>query len=280
MHTLLAATVLALAAPLHQGATPPAPSADLGPQELSFPSLDDLELTADLYRCGVEDAPLIVLFHQAGWSRGEYREIAPRLVALGYDCLAVDQRSGGEVGGVPNETARRATEAGKGTTFVDAEQDVVAALEYAREELKATRVLAWGSSYSAALVLRTVALRPELASACAAFAPGEYFTRFGKPADWIESSLGTLACPVFVTSSGSEEGSWKAMYAAIPDGHKRSFLPSTAGQHGSRALWKRFDDSPAYWSEVERFLKEALPAHEGTRAGDAKGEKPASRPLR
>ena len=36
----------------------------------------------------------IVMFHQAGWSRGEYREIAPKLVAKGYRVLAVDQRAG------------------------------------------------------------------------------------------------------------------------------------------------------------------------------------------
>ena len=48
------------------------------------------------------NAPVLVLFHQAGWSRGEYREIAPKLNELGYICLAIDQRSGKGVNGVAN----------------------------------------------------------------------------------------------------------------------------------------------------------------------------------
>ena len=66
-------------------------------------------MVADLYRQSLgADAPLIVLCHQAGGSRGEYREIAPRLNKLGYQCLAIDQRAGGQVKGVVNETYRAA----------------------------------------------------------------------------------------------------------------------------------------------------------------------------
>lgn len=84
-------------------------------KEVSFPSEDGLKVTADLY--GLEDsgAPMIVLFHQANWSRGEYREIAPKLNAMGFACLAVDQRSGREAEGVVNETAKRAREKELGT---------------------------------------------------------------------------------------------------------------------------------------------------------------------
>ena len=34
---------------------------------------------ADLYAPHPATAPLVILFHQAGWSRGEYEEIAPKL---------------------------------------------------------------------------------------------------------------------------------------------------------------------------------------------------------
>lgn len=274
---ILIASAAALLSALPPGATP----MGVEPELAVFPSRDGLDITADFYRSEpdrrTQDAPLIVLFHQAGWSRGEYREIAPKLCAMGYDCLAVDQRSGGAVNDVVNETNARATKAGKGTTFVDAEQDVVAALEFAREELKAERVMAWGSSYSAALVLRTVAKHPELADACAAFAPGEYFERFGKSGDWIESSLGTLRRPAFVTSAGNEKENWERMYKAIPKGKKRSYLPTTAGQHGSRALWERFPDNGGYWKEIEAFLHEEFPA-DVERARSKPTSRPSSRP--
>ena len=45
-----------------------------------------------------------VLFHQAKYSRGEYFEVAPKLNKMGFNCLAVDLRSGGEINGIPNKT--------------------------------------------------------------------------------------------------------------------------------------------------------------------------------
>ena len=67
---------------------------------IRFPSEDGLMVTADLYiEKNEKDAPFIILYHQAGWSRGEYAQIAPRLNALGFNCLAVDLRSGGKVNG-------------------------------------------------------------------------------------------------------------------------------------------------------------------------------------
>jgi hypothetical protein len=54
--------------------------AGASPTPITFPSGDGVTCTADLYRVHPDPAtPFIVLFHQAGYSRGEYREIAPRL---------------------------------------------------------------------------------------------------------------------------------------------------------------------------------------------------------
>jgi dienelactone hydrolase len=275
MKTLLGSLLLTLPVTAAPSAMGPGIGSEVEVETISFASKDGLEVTADHYRSPAKDAPLIVLFHQAGWSRGEYGEIAPRLVAMGYDCLAVDLRSGGEINEVVNETNRRAKAAGKKTAFVDAEQDVLAALTFARGELKGERLLAWGSSYSAALVLRVAARHEGLVDACVSFAPGEYFQRDGKPGDWIESSVNTLTCPVFVTSAGHEQGNWAAMFAAIPGEKKQSFLPKTKGQHGSRALWRRFEDSGAYWAEVEPYLAQHFPAR-----AIAATSRPTSRPAR
>jgi dienelactone hydrolase len=228
-------------------------------ESVSFPSEDGLPITADLYRAKKDaGGPMLVLFHQAGWSRGEYREIAPRLVALGFRCLAVDQRSGGEVNDVRNQTVARASAAGKGTAYLDAIPDVRAALRWARVKQGDGEVIAWGSSYSAALVLRLVGEDPTLADAVLAFAPGEYFERFGKSKTWVREGARKLECPVFVTSARKELPNWKEIFDAIPSKAKTSFVPETDGNHGSRALWSAFDDSPAYWAAVEPFLKSLL----------------------
>jgi len=62
---------------------------------ITFPSSDGVKITADLYILHTDkNTPFIVLFHQAGFSRGEYREITPKLNRLGFNCMAIDQRSG------------------------------------------------------------------------------------------------------------------------------------------------------------------------------------------
>jgi dienelactone hydrolase len=226
-----------------------------GHKQIEFPSEDGLSITADLYLAHAnKKTPFIVLFHQAGWSRGEYREIAPKLNALGYNCMAVDQRSGKGVNGVANQTLARAKKAAKGTNFVDALQDLRAALRYARKHHAQGTLVAWGSSYSSALVLYLAGTEPTLLDAAVAFAPGEYFAKYGKPKTWITSAAKNINMPVFINSARAEKKKWWGIYQAIPEGKKSFFLPKTKGNHGSRALWKKFADSPAYWNALLAFL--------------------------
>ena len=115
---------------------------------VEFASAEDgLTITADVYIADEDrKTPFIVLFHQASWSRGEYLEIAPRLNELGFNCMAVDLRSGGPVNGVDNETVARANAIGTATTYVDALPDVKAALRYARAHDAQGLLIAYRSS--------------------------------------------------------------------------------------------------------------------------------------
>ncbi len=223
-------------------------------QTIEFPSKDGLMITADYYPGPISQAPMIILYHQAGWSRGEYREIAPKLNKMGYACLAIDQRSGGEINDVLNETHARAEEAGKDTGYLDAIQDMQSALDYSRDSLKATRVIIWGSSYSSALVFVIAARNPGKINAVLAFSPGEYFTRFGKSDHFIRDHAAKIKVPVFITSARSEKENWESIYKALPDARKMSFRPQTSGQHGSRALWEKFPEHRQYWTAVKTFL--------------------------
>jgi len=224
-------------------------------KKITFTSQDGLPVTADLYLAHKDlRTPFVVLFHQAGWSRGEYREIAPRLNLLGFNALAVDQRSGGSVKGVTNETHYRAKKQNRGTSYVDAYQDMVAAVRYARSHYVKGKLVVWGSSYSAALVIKLAGDHPDLVDGVVSFSPGEYFSRFGKPSTWIRSSAAKIHKPVFVTSGKHETGRWTDIFVAIPSKSKIAFVPSTKGNHGSRALWSKFSDSKAYWQAVTTFL--------------------------
>ncbi len=220
-----------------------------GQQTIEYPSKDGLNITADLYEASNSDT-FILLFHQAGWSRGEYKETAPKLNNLGYTCLAVDQRSGGTINEVVNQTQQRAKKEGKKTEFLDAFQDIEATVSYVQKKYKPKKIIIWGSSYSSSLVLKYAGDYPDSIDAVLSFSPGEYF---GKD-DFIKNSASKIKIPTFITSAQSENASWAAIHDAIPTATKTSYLPENKGNHGSRALWGKFKDSDGYWTAVKDFL--------------------------
>jgi len=218
-------------------------------ESLQLEAGDGLQITADVYPAADEDAPWIVTAHQAGSSRGEYREIAPRLQALGYHVLSLDQRAGGQFADVTNETAERAAKAGLSTSFTDALPDIVAGLTYANAQTDAP-VLLWGSSYSAALALVLAGEQPDLLDGALAFSPGEYLS--GKS---VANAASGIAMPVFITSAASETGQWSPIYEAIAGSDKVAFRPEQGGVHGSSSLISgRNAGAEAYWQAVEGFL--------------------------
>ncbi len=214
---------------------------------VEFSSLDGLKITGDYYDVK-RSKKLVVLCHQAGWSRGEYQEIIKELVLLGYSCLAIDQRSGGKVNGVINETAKRAREEKKPTTYLDAEQDIIAAVRWGSK--KKESIILWGSSYSSSLVLKVAAEESSVIKVLS-FSPGEYF---GNKLQ-LKSTIDELTKPVFITCAKSEIERTEPIFNVIPSKNKTFFKPTTKGNHGSRALWSKFDDHESYWKAVKTFLK-------------------------
>ena len=224
-------------------------------ETIRFPASDKVEIVGDLYNPNPDSAIFIVLFHQAGWSRGEYMEIAPKLNKMGFNCLAIDQRSGNNVNGIDNMTVKNARQAMKDTRYIDAYIDIESSVAYAKKYLAKGKVIIWGSSYSSSLVLKYAGDNPNKVNAVLAFSPGEYFKSMGKPGDFIQSSAANIKCPSFITSAKSEKGSWWNIHEAIETNSKSYYLPETSGNHGSRALWQKFSDNEGYWEAVHSFLK-------------------------
>ena len=223
---------------------------------ISFNSDDGVVIVADTYIISLEPTtPVIVLFHQAGWSRGEYIDIAPKLNELGFNCIAVDLRSGGKINSIENLTAKHAKESNLQTRYIDALPDILSALWFIESQFPKNKIIAWGSSYSAALVLHAAGENPDLVNGVLAFAPGEYFGKQGKSNTWIKESAAKINVPVFITSAKNEQNNWSTIFDTIPSKQKASFIPESKGNHGSRALWEQFEDSSAYWTAVNSFLE-------------------------
>ena len=218
-------------------------------QKITFPSSDGILITADLYLVN-DSLPYMVLCHQAGFSRAEYAETASKFCHLGYNCLAVDARSGNEVNGVKNETAALAAEKKKPAAYLDAEKDIVSAIDYAYTK-SGKKVFLVGSSYSASLALKIAATNKKV-KAVMAFSPGEYFgTKL-----ILKDAIANLSVPVFVTSSKEEAKDLTTLMSDIKSSVKSQFVPTSKGKHGSSCLWKDNPGYHEYWFAIMMFMKQ------------------------
>src|SRR5690242_4583691 len=218
---------------------------------VSFAANDSVQVFADYYSAGSKAKPLILLFHQAGSNRGEYATIGPMLAALGFNALAIDQRSGGNAWGRTDDTVKRL---GRSTGYDEALPDLEAALQWAKSSDQTGPIIVWGSSYSAALVFLLAASHRREVKAILAFSPGEYL----HGSSTVRKAAAQVSIPIFVTSAKDpkEIAVAKSVLDVAPSAEKSQFIPKIAGVHGSSTL--REDQNPdgaeENWAAVKQFL--------------------------
>lgn len=218
-------------------------------ENVTFDAPDGLTITASLYEID-ESFPYILLFHQAHSSKGEFKDISIKLLKLGYNCLAVDLRSGDNSNYVQNETAALAKSKGLSAEYIDTEQDIKAAIEWAYKKSDKPVIL-FGSSYSASLCLKISKNDPRV-KGVVAFSPGEYF----KPAIQMSDELKGFLKPVFVAATQQESKYVTEMFASVPEETKTIYIPQDcAGEHGAKALWKTSNCNQGYWLALLLYFK-------------------------
>lgn len=213
---------------------------------IQFASKDNLTITADLYQKD-GNAEFILLCHQAGFSRGEYIHTAPKLVKMGFNCLAIDQRSGSRANDVINQTAQIAKNRGLPQKYADARQDIEAAIDKAYELNNNHPIILVGSSYSAALSL--VIGKSDKVKAVASFSPGEYIKGLE-----IGNNAKDLTKPVFVTCAKKEIKAVDQLLSQVNKRYLTFYQPTEKGIHGSRALWDNTDGHEGYWKAFQQWI--------------------------
>lgn len=234
-------------------------------QEITFTSKDGLEVTADLYSSGDRSDPVILMFHQSASSRGEYRQIAPVLQRLGFNCLAVDLRWGKQDfwDKIPNETAKRAgvdkvieryenTEEFRRNEvwprMLTSAMDMEASLDWVKAEGYTGKTILWGSSYSAMLQFKLGAEYTDEVDGLISFSPGEY-----NDADtaMLHRWLLQVDQPALVIagSDTSEYLMTKTVADELANENSRHHWVKE-GRHGSSILLASEDN----WQPVKQFL--------------------------
>ncbi len=218
-------------------------------KKVVFPASDSLLVTADSYAGSPVD-PFILLFHEEESSRGEYRDIAPRLVKMKYNCLAVDLREGKENNYIVNETAGRAHSLQLRINKLDCLKDIQGAIHYAVQK-SGKPVILFGSSFSASLCLLIAKNNPDV-KAVIAFSPGEFF----RPQVFVQDSLKGFDKLTLIAGSKPEYPYLIELAQHIPSGKVTIFVPTRSmGEHGVKALLKSDPASNDYWLSLLMFFR-------------------------
>ncbi len=199
----------------------------LAGEPVTLHTSDGVSVFGTLTKAHPGNARIILLFHQARGNRHEYDPVIPALTHLGYDTLATDQRSGGELFGGTNDTVKTL---GHSTDYLTALPDLEAALEWARGHHYRTIVMV-GSSYSSSLAILLAARRQSEMTALAAFSPGEYFEN----RNLVKEAAAKITIPFFITTDPDEEGNVTEVLRNAHGSNIVRYKPA-AGVHGASTL--------------------------------------------
>jgi dienelactone hydrolase len=238
-----------------------APPADrIGPRATTFRAADGVSVTADSYVPAGPRAGCVLLMHQSGGSRGEYRVIAPQLAARGWRALAVDLRFGhldratglrnetGEGVGAPGILDRNDAEARR-ALFRASAADVEASLTHLMDS-GCSDVVVWGSSATTIPALERVKDDPRIRAAVL-FSPGEYMR---EDREAMRRMARDVRRPVLVVYGRGEAQTAQPVADAVPAAH-RTVHASDVGGHGSSIL---LEDGGAWKPVLDFFAERAL----------------------
>lgn len=216
-------------------------------EKITFHSRDGLLITADHYKVAGHKG-MIHLCHRSHCNRAEYRETAPKFNALGYSCLAIDQRSGMKVFGEDNETKNRAKAQKLATGYLDAKPDVEAAIAFAEKLNGGQAIILLGSSYSAALALLITSETQQL-KATLVFSPGEHLKGVN-----LAEKITSIKSPVYASSAKKEIEEVEEVLQFVDPQYITHFKPQEEGFHGSKILWESVSGFEKHWEQIEVFL--------------------------
>jgi hypothetical protein len=137
---------------------------------------------------------------------------------------------------------------GLATGYLDAKQDIEAAVNYAYELNGNQPIIILGSSYSASLAL-LISTETDKIKAAIVFSPGEYLKNV-KLAEEIKS----LTKPIFATGARKEIDETSKVLRFVNSKHIALFKPEVDGFHGSKTLWESVEGHQTFWEPMKQFL--------------------------
>jgi len=231
-------------------------SAQIRTEQVTLLAADSVSVFATLHEpAAAGQHPLILLFHQGGGSgEAEYAPIWPRLVDAGYAVLITDQRRGGDRFGEANRTVDALGH--NDTPYCDVYPDVEAALDWAMSAGRYSQIIAWGSSYSATLVLRLAAEHPDTIHGVLSFSPASGGPMTCSPVDYAAEITVPVALfrperEAAIESVAADLESFRAqghtVFVSVPGSHGSSMLVERRVGASTENTWE------VVWAHLKRI---------------------------
>lgn len=217
-------------------------------QTVQFTADDGVLVTADHYVISTQK-PYIILLHKEGSGRGEYREIAPKLANLGFNCLAVDLRVGDESNFIKNQTHADAVANEKEISFAEVQKDIQAAISFVAQR-SSQPILLLGSSFSASLALIEATNNFKI-KGVVAFSPKE----LKESGINVKELSHNIFVPVLALGTRMEFDEMSNLLSHVKKQHLTLFRPSQGeGAHGATSLWESNPTHKEYWMVLTQFF--------------------------
>jgi len=214
-----------------------------------FIAADGVEVAADIYLKD-KDQPFIILLHDGGYSRGEYVNLAGRLLNLNYNCLAVDLRYGAKSNGIKNITAENAGVKDKNLHDYHAIKDVEAAIDYIYRTYH-KQVILFGAGPGASLALAAASGNFKV-NGVVALSPGEYFMPYKN----VKNQLQHLEIPILVAGTQTDKPYIMQFVENVPAKMVHTcFVDKNGSGIGNRVFAKSHPTHDKYWFELLLYFK-------------------------
>lgn len=212
-------------------------------QQVVFSARDSVKVFCDEYFAS-KKAPIILLCHDRGCSRGEYAGTVEKIRALGYNCIAFDHRDGDSCNGVVNQTRINAL---KGTSGSDGESDIEDALFYFNHKY-GKKLIVMGSGYAASVILKLAKKDNSKIKALICYSPVESLGSYS-----LEKELKGLSTLTLIYCSKDEETSVARFTSGLLS--RKTFHPTfSEGEKGARVLWPTGASSFEFWNDLQAQL--------------------------
>ncbi len=217
---------------------------------VNYFSKDSLLITADEYIV-VDSLPYVLLIHEQGSSRGEFKNIIGRFQKMNFNCLVVDVRNGGNSNFVGNETFKRCRVKGLSMAPIAIQGDIESSVDFAFNK-SGQKVILLGSGANGSLAIKT-AKENDNVKAVIALSPGEFFLSSFS----VEDTIAGLEKPLLITSGKMEFPYVQQLASKVAEEYKSIFAPENSeGGRGTDALLPGNSSEGEYWLAILLFFKD------------------------